>query len=421
MLGLRQAELARQVGISASYLNLIEHNRRKIGGKLLLNLARVLAVEPSMLTEGAEVALLASLREAAAGLPRPIAELDKPDEFAGRFPGWAEVLAQQQQRITGLERIVQTLSDRLTHDPQLAASMHEVLSTAAAIRSTAAILAEPGELDPEWRDRFHQNLNQDSQRLADSSRLLVSFLDESDTGDERRGVPQEDVDRFFADAGYHFPALEQAKPEAQPALIAEVIADASSLLSEAARLIAREALQQYCADARAIPLEPLQDILNARGFDLDHVAHRFRCDMATVLRRVGLLPEAMLGQAVGLVVCDASGAILFRKSAPGFILPRFGASCATWPLFTALTRPQEPLRRQVVQHSRGDHGYECFAVSWPHRAIGLDRDPLYRAVMLIVPSKEVAPQAQVVGASCRVCSYNRCAARREPSLLREEF
>ena len=64
--GLRQAELARRVGISASYLNLIEHNRRRIGGKLLLDIAAVLDVEPSMLTEGAEAALLMALREAAA-------------------------------------------------------------------------------------------------------------------------------------------------------------------------------------------------------------------------------------------------------------------------------------------------------------------------------------------------------------------
>ena len=57
--GLRQADLARQVGISASYLNLIEHNRRKIGGKLLLEIARALKVEPQVILEGAEAALIA--------------------------------------------------------------------------------------------------------------------------------------------------------------------------------------------------------------------------------------------------------------------------------------------------------------------------------------------------------------------------
>ena len=40
-LGLRQSEVALRAGISGSYLNLIEHNRRRIGGKLLLDLAVV--------------------------------------------------------------------------------------------------------------------------------------------------------------------------------------------------------------------------------------------------------------------------------------------------------------------------------------------------------------------------------------------
>ena len=45
ILGLKQAELARRAEISASYLNLIEHNRRRIGGKLLLDIAEILGVE----------------------------------------------------------------------------------------------------------------------------------------------------------------------------------------------------------------------------------------------------------------------------------------------------------------------------------------------------------------------------------------
>ncbi len=43
-LGLQQADLARTVGISAAYLNLIEHNRRRIGGKLLIDIGRALGV-----------------------------------------------------------------------------------------------------------------------------------------------------------------------------------------------------------------------------------------------------------------------------------------------------------------------------------------------------------------------------------------
>ncbi|APG46690.1 helix-turn-helix transcriptional regulator [Phaeobacter porticola] len=421
MLGLRQADLARQVEISASYLNLIEHNRRRIGGKLLVDLARILAVEPSMLTEGAEVALLSTLREAAADLVQPVAELDRVDEFAGRFPGWAEVLAQGQQRIASLETTVQTLSDRLTHDPQLAASLHEVLSTAAAIHSTASILAEPGELETEWRDRFHKNLNEDSQRLAESSRALVSFLDESSTSAERRGVPQEEAEHFFASHGHHFPQLEEAASDARGAVSETLIQEADSLVSEAGRSITRAALAQYCSDAKAMPLTPLAAVLAQQGIAPMALARHFGCDMPTVLRRLGALPQNVLGGEAGLVICDASGSILFRKPVTGFALPRFGASCPLWPLYTALSRPQEPVRRDVVQHGRNAVGFDCLAVSWPRQRPDFDSDPLYHAVMLILPSRTVSDRAQPVGASCRICSRNACPARREPSILKEEF
>lgn len=416
ILGIRQAELARKAGISASYLNLIEHNRRRIGGKLLVDLAQVLGVEPSMLSEGAEAALIASLREAAADSTTPIAELDRTDEFAGRFPGWAEVLASNHQRIARLERTVETLSDRLTHDPHLAASLHEVLSTAAAIRSTASILAETGELETEWRDRFHKNLNEDSLRLAESSRALVNFLDESDSSAERRGVPQEEAEEFFLANGYFFPDLEQGKVSAKT-----LVSEAPELASDAARMIAREALEQYMRDAKCLPLDQIKAFLLAEGLNPSAIAQQFLVDLPVVLRRLGVLPSEIIGQEAGLVICDASGSILFRKPVVGFALPRFGASCPLWPLYTALQRPNVPLRRTVVQQGRSALGFDCLAVAWNHVAASFDTDPLYHSVMLILPRREVPDGAQPVGASCRICPRQICDARREPSILKQEF
>ena len=102
--GMRQADLARAVGVSPSYLNLIEHNRRRIGGKLLIGIAAALGVEASLLAEGAEAALIARLRAAADEAGEAGAELQQVEEFAGRFPGWAGLVAAQRRRIAGLER-----------------------------------------------------------------------------------------------------------------------------------------------------------------------------------------------------------------------------------------------------------------------------------------------------------------------------
>ena len=416
ILGVRQAELARKAGISASYLNLIEHNRRRIGGKLLVDLAQVLGVEPSMLSEGAEAALVASLREAAAESRVPTAELDRVEEFAGRFPGWAEVLAGGYHRIARLERTVEVLSDRLTHDPHLAASLHEVLSTAAAIRSTASILAEPEELEAEWLNRFHKNLNEDSLRLAESSRALVNFLDQSAGGKDRPGVPQEEAEEFCLAHEFHFPELEAgtASPE-------DLIATSPLLVSDAAKRIARAALIQYQEDALALPLEEVAAAIKAKGLSPDELAAGFGCSMPRVLRRLAGLPAQVLGSESGLVICDGSGSILFRKPLEGFALPRFGASCPLWPIYSALRQPLVPLRRQVVQQGRSVQGFECYAVSWNHVEPRFEADPLYRAVMLVLPQKAPEATAQVVGASCRICPVQECPARREPSILKEEF
>jgi predicted transcriptional regulator/transcriptional regulator with XRE-family HTH domain len=415
--GLRQADLARRVGISASYLNLIEHNRRRIGGKLLVDIAQVLGAEPGMLTEGAEAALIATLREAAADAGPVAAETDRADEFAGRFPGWAEVVAGAHRRIASLEQVVATLSDRLTHDPHLAASLHEVLSTAAAIRSTASILAEPGEIEAEWRDRFHRNLNEDSLRLAESSKALVSYLDDSGADKDRRSTPMEEVETFIGAHDHHFAALEDGS--ATPAQLA---GEAAALTSDAARQVARRVLAQYASDAAAIPMEPLAGAVRQGGLDPIALARQFGVDLQIVLRRLAAMPEAVTGRPMGLVICDASGSILFRKPVRGFALPRFGASCPLWPVFTALTRPLVPIRRLVVQAGRGEARFDCYAVAYPVGQASFDLDPLYYSTMLIVADPDAGGQpARPVGSTCRICPMPDCPARREPSVLSEGF
>ncbi len=62
--GQTQAALAQTLGVSSSYLNLIEHNRRKITVALLLRLSEVFGVEIRELAEDAEGRLVADLMEA---------------------------------------------------------------------------------------------------------------------------------------------------------------------------------------------------------------------------------------------------------------------------------------------------------------------------------------------------------------------
>lgn len=411
MAGQKQADLAREIGISASYLNLIEHNRRRIGGKLLLNIAAALGVEPQALTEGAEAALIATLREAAmdAGLSGPDAA--RADEFAGRFPGWADVLANTRRRIAALEQTVEALTDRLAHDPHLAASMHELLTTAAAIRSTASILAETKTLQPEWRDRFHANINEDSGRLSDSAQALVTYLETNPDASVTAGSPHEEVEAFLTAQGFQFESLEAGANVDDD--IDALIVGASGLQSLAAQHIAKKVLQQVARDAARVPISALRASMEQVGSDPLTLARQLRQPPARVLRRLASLPE----HGAGLVVCDRSGTVIFRKSVEGFTVPRHGACCPLWPLFAALGQPGGVVASRVSQLGAAQAQFDCFAASDAVGAPAYNTPPLVHAVMLLVPAPNDARPAELVGSTCRICPHETCGARREPSIL----
>ncbi|WP_342588762.1 helix-turn-helix domain-containing protein [Roseovarius aestuariivivens] len=413
--GLRQAELAKLAGISASYLNLIEHNRRRIGGKTLTQIAQVLEVEPASLREGAEVTLLTALREAAGARAgssqRPAPELDRIEEFAGRFPGWAGLLAELEARRGALERTVEVLTERLAHDPQLAGALHEVISTATAIRSTAAILAETRELEPEWQMRFHRNINEDGKRLADGAEALMRYLEGGpDTGSDIKS-PQDELHAFLDAHGFHFPQLEGWGAGTR---VASLVENAKMLETASARVLASEVLTQYVDDARALPLDQMQRLIARHGAAPDDIADETARPLAQVFRRLAMLPEDVAGGPLGLIVADAAGAILLRKPVHDFAVPRGGAGCALWPLYEVFVQPARPVRAVLRQ---GDLRLEALAVAEQLRPAGFDRIGIFRAHMLLRPQTGSAESARQVGATCRVCSIPGCAARREPSIL----
>ncbi|MEP2920964.1 MAG: helix-turn-helix domain-containing protein [Sulfitobacter sp.] len=415
MQALRQADLARAIGISASYLNLIEHNRRRIGGKLLLDIASALEVEPQTLTDGAEAALLGVLEEAAQAAGLPDRELGQAEAFAGRFPGWAEALAASQRRVAGLERTVETLSDRMAHDPHLADSIHELLTTAAAVRSTAEILADDGALEREWQDRFHANLDVDSLRLAESAQALVGYLEQTKNASAPGNSPQEEVEAFLARHSFHFPELEA--PAAPRAIDSLLVAQARGL-SEAARFILRGVLEQVRLDAQEVALPALEQAVAQEGRDPVRIARRLGVGVPAVLRRLAALRD--LG--AGLVVCDRSGTVIFRKTVDGFSVPRFDSCCPLWPLFTALGAPGSVFYARIGQLGRGRVQFDAYACSDIGRAQEYNAPAPARGVMLLLPAPagDVSVDVHEVGATCRICPHASCNARREPSILRAD-
>lgn len=385
-LGRAQSDVARAAGISPAYLNLIEHDRRNLTDAVRARLAEALEISEAELEAGREQALLAGLRIAAAGEAASGApvEADRMAEFAARLPGWAGLVVDLSQRAEAQTRRLADLSDRMTQNPYLLDTLHEVLSATTSLRSTASILVQEPEMDRDWRARFHGNLDQDSKRLSVTAQALVAYLDgfEQDAG---LMTPQEEFEAWVA----------EGRPATAPA-------------SDAARDLAQGWQRQEAADRAALPDAALA---GADGADPARLAAALDLPLDLVLRRLGLT-EAQSG----LMICDGAGGVIFRRPARGMGPARPGDPCAMLPIFEALGQPGTPVIRRIETET----GLRLLAIALATRrpAAGLGGPILSRAVMLLRPAPEDADAPAVaVGPTCRICPRPTCPGRRVASIL----
>ena len=408
-LGLRQVELSRRIGISAAYLNLIEHNRRPIAGKRMADLARELDTDVQVLTGAAFAPLTGGLRDVAARSRGATADPASAEDLATKFPDWAALMIAQDRRIIGLERAVDNLSDRLANDPWLSGALHDILSSVTAIHSASGILVDDPGIEPDWQARFLRNLHEDSQRLADSAKGLVGYLETGDGLERGLASPQEELETWLSTRDWH---LCEAETGGDPELPAG--------LSSGALALARAHVAQYQRDAETLPLAVLRAGLAASdgdtAFDPGALVALAGGDLLCLFRRLASLPEGVAGRPVGLAVCDGSGALTLRKPIEGLAMPHPGVTCPLWPLYTALSRPMTPIRQRIAPPGRDAQCFATFAVSVPDLTGGFDRPPVTTAAMLILPDDTPGP-ALGVGPYCRICPRNACPARREPSIL----
>lgn len=210
-LGVTQSRLAVRLDISASYLNLIESNKRNIGGVLLKRIADALGFAIDDLDGAAERRLINDLSELAGEtiLSDLALEATSAADLAGRHPSWARALRRLHRAWFDCRQAVGALSDRLNQDPFLGDAVHSMLTQVAAIRSSAEILESVDDIEPTQQRRFLSIVGSESRRLADVAQALAAYFDKAHT-DTRSVTPVEEVDDFLLDHNNYFPELERA-------------------------------------------------------------------------------------------------------------------------------------------------------------------------------------------------------------------
>lgn len=397
-----QTSLAKAVGISASYLNLIEHNRRGIAGRTLIALARELGMQPSELTDGADEALINSLAEVAKTDAKISPEIDRIEEFVGRYPGWARLLEILSRTTDEQKETLTALTDQLSHDPFVSETMHQILSNITAIRSTASILATESNIPKDLSDRFLQNLHSESHRLSETAQKMVDFFDREDEAEPRAAITAPALE-FWASRDY----VTEEPPK-----------DLNHLAEQEAPVLA-ESQQRFAEIDQTMPAEEFAEIAQEHEFNPIEISLALNIDLLKVMFRMAQMPKNINFPNFGLMEVDMSGAILMRKPLQQLALPLHSSGCPLWPVYRAFAQPNQILRA-VIEMPSGDAVITySLAQSAPPKDYALP--PNFRSAMIFSADPRLLRKDQnttiKAGLHCSVCPRNSCSARRVDYIL----
>lgn len=208
-MGLSQAALARDVGVSPTYLNLIENNKRAIGGKLLQSIGQRLNLDLEELSGANEARSIQVIEELLADpVMRGITlEPNAIRELVARFPEAGLALTRLYRAYMDAMASIDVYMHRLRSDPLLSETLHLVLNRVAAIRSGAEILAGVPDLTKEERDRFIETINNESIDLTPIVHNLVGYFERT-VSQQKAVSPLAELDEAIITHQNHFPRLE---------------------------------------------------------------------------------------------------------------------------------------------------------------------------------------------------------------------
>ncbi len=438
---LTQAQMARELGLSASYLTLLESNQRPVTVRVLLKLVEKFHIDLRDFTADTDQSLSLQLMEAfcdpvfehaevkasdvqelVATLPavgravldiydawrrhRPLDEPGGAGEDAGdplpvAIPS-EEVSDFIQRRMNHFPDLETAAEDLWTENGLSIHTLHQGLIDLLHSRYSVVVEIRRAEAMPgRFRhfDRLGRRL-EISEMLPPSSRIFqiahqIAYLDHHDV-----------LDRIVAGGDFS---------------------------SEAAAALMRTSLANYFAAAVLMPYRLFLDAAKATRYDIDILKSRFgvsfeqACHRLTTLRRPG-----SEGIPFHFIRVDIAGNISKRFSASGIHIARFGAACPRWNVYDAFSTPGM-LRVQVsrmpdggtffcVARTAGRAAGFAAAGGLPHRigqrAVGLGCDVRHAGEIVYADGLAIAdPQVITpIGVSCRTCPRTDCAERAMPSL-----
>jgi len=434
-LGLSQSAMARDLGISASYLNLVERNQRPLTTQLVLKLAAIYELDLRELHGDREAERVAELTEI---FSDPVfGKMPSSTVFADLVNGYPDIVSAFSSLYTAYRKAQSRPEMQGEAEPGAGSQdgrypVEEVRSYFHARNNYIAALDLAAEA-------FHASLNAGDDlfpalraHLRDTHQIRVSVLPIHALPDAQRRYDRHNRRLFLSEMLPHPARVFQTA--AQVALLTytddleRLAAEAVPATPDVAQLL-RIALANYFAGALMMPYGRFIEAATSVRYDVDVLAGRFAASVEQVAHRITTLQRSeRRGVPFFFLRIDHAGNVLKRVSAGGFPFSRFGGVCPRWRVFDCFATPGETLVQHIglpdgaryltiartVESTRTRH-----PITGRRVALCIGCDVSHAPAVIYGDGLDLtnAENAVPTGVACRVCEMPNCPTRATPAVI----
>lgn len=431
-----QAEMAKALGVSPAYINLLEKNQRSLSVPMLMAISETYGVDWKELTKDDGTRLLADLRHAFndpafSGEKPELQELRAAIDHAPRFVD--QFLRLHQAHRTALELIMRfggkmqaddllkSSPDSVIHDFFRNHSNHFPDLEEAAEAARAELPVAPESLFVDLRTGLQGRHGievrvQPIDRMGDALRIY----------DEAEGTVH--LSQALSSENRAFQLAHTLALLTQRDLIDRLVAG-SGIGSQQALLRLQVELANYFAAAFMMPYRSFLGAAEEARYDIDRIAAAFGVTFEQVCQRLTTLQrEGARGVPFFFMRLDRAGNVTKRFNATSFNLAEYGGACPVWNIHTAFYTPGV-IMPQFVEMPDGER---FFTISRTvHRPVFSEETQDRRLTLALGCSAEHAPRIgyassfrlddpalySPIGINCHVCPRQACSQRAHQPLL----
>ncbi|GAA3970004.1 acetate metabolism transcriptional regulator RamB [Gordonia caeni] len=436
--GLSQQAMARTLGISASYLNQMEHDSRPLTASVLGRISEVFGIDIGFFDPQDDVRLIAELREAL---------LDDDLE--------SDPSASEAAEISSMVSGHRTIAEAMVNLHRQYRLVSEQLAAVTSGRNDSGLRGSISAPHEEVRHYFYNRRNYihelDVAAEELTSRMRMHSVDIR-TGltdrlaevhgiriNRRVDLGDNVLHRFDRDARQLDFAASLSLGQRTFRIAAELgylefgdlideLVNEGTFTTEDAVALARQGLANYFAGAAVLPYAQFHGAAEDFRYDIERLSAFYSVSYETICHRLSTLQRPNLrGVPWTFVRIDRAGNMSKRQSATSFHFSASGGTCPLWNVYESFGSPGKIL----TQITEMPDGREYFWISRTveRRAARYGQSPKTFAIgmgcelrqagrVIYSDGLELGPQARVtpIGAGCRVCDRPNCAQRAFPPL-----